>query len=280
MLRQGITTVLALLAAAPLAAAQPTAARLRWQTGQVLTYRVEQSTTITESVGDQKVESKTQLAVVKRWQVLAVDNAGTATLQLSVTALRQEMTVPGGDPLVFDSANLDKSTPQLREQMAKYVNTPLAVLRVDGLGRVVEVKESKFGQASRYEAEPPFVGQLPADALKAGLAWERAYQITVEPPKGVGEKYDAVQKYACKSAADGAAVVALTTALKAPPAAAADQVPLLQMLPEGEVVYDLKAGRLRSATLHIDKEVKGAQGENSSYRLQSTYSEQYAGDGK
>jgi hypothetical protein len=273
-----MTTVLALLAAASAASAQGAPARLRWQTGQVLTYRVEQSTTVTETVGDQSAETKTQLNLVKRWQVLAVDNAGVATLQLSLASLRQEMTIPGGDPLLFDSDKPDKSTPQLREQMAKYVNTPLAVLRVDGLGRVVEVKESKFGPPTRYEAELPFAALLPADALKAGLAWERAYKITVEPPKGAGEKYDAVQKYACKSAADGSAVVTLTTALKSPPAAAADQVPMLQLLPEGEVVYDLKAGRLRSAALHVEKEVKGHQGENSSYRLASAYSEQYVGD--
>jgi hypothetical protein len=278
MIRKGMTTVIALLTAASLAPAQAPAARLHWQTGQVLTYRVEQATFASEVVGESKVETKTQLNLLKRWQVVGVDAGGVATLQLSLASLRLETTTPDGDTLLFDSAHVDKSTPQMREQMARFVNQPLALLRVDGLGRVVEVKESKFGPASRYESEPPFVGQLPADGLKTGQTWERAYKMTLEPPQGAGEKYDAVQKYVCKEIKDGAATVAVTTEVKSPPDALADRVPLLQLQPEGEVVYDLKAGRLRSASLKVDRELKNHQGENSSYRLQCTYKVEYVGD--
>jgi hypothetical protein len=141
----------------------------------------------------------------------------------------------------------------------------------------VEVKDSKFGPPSRFESRLPFVGVLPADGPKVGQEWQRDYKITMEPPAGAGEKYDAVQKYACKSVADGMAVTAVTTSLaKLPPPA--EQAALLDMQPEGEIVFDLKAGRLRSASLKIDKEVKGHQGEGSSYHLQATYTEEYVGD--
>ena len=82
---------------------------------------------------------------------------------------------------------------------------------------MVEVKDSKFGPASRYENELPFVGVLPADGPKAGQEWQRDYKITLEPPAGAGEKYDAVQKYVCKSVTDGLAVAAVTTSLKTQP---------------------------------------------------------------
>jgi hypothetical protein len=55
-------------------------------------------------------------------------------------------------------------------------------------------------------------------------------------------------------------------------------VPLLQWLPEGEMVFDVQAGILRSATLKIDKELTGHQGEGSSYHFQSVYTAEYAGD--
>jgi hypothetical protein len=279
MFPTALVSLLALTTAAPPAAAPPAPARLRWEKGQVLVYKVEQTTLATDAVGEKKVETKTQLNLVKRWQVLGVDNSGVATLQLSLNSLRLETTAPGGDPILFDSANPDKSTPQMKEQMAKYVNAPLALLRVDGSGRVVEVKESKFGPPSRFENELPFVGVLPAEGpTKAGQTWERAYKITLEPPQGAGEKYDAVQKFTAKSPADGLAAVAFATTLKSPPEAAADQVPLLQMQPEGEVVYDLKAGRMRSATWAVDKEVKGHQGDDSSYHVTCKYTEQYVGD--
>ena len=53
---------------------------------------------------------------------------------------------------------------------------------------------------------------------------------------------------------------------------------LLQLQPEGEVVFDAQSGLMRSARLTIDKELKNHQGEGTSYRFQRTYVEQYVGD--
>ena len=277
MMRTGMAAVLAGLVLASGAWAQ-TPGRWRWQAGQVLVYRVEQTSRAAEVVGDARVEVATRHTVTKRWQVLGVDAAGVATLQLSQTALAYEATRPDGEVLRFDSAQPDKSTPQIREQFSRYVGQPLAVLRVDRQGKVVEVKESKFGPASKFENEPPFLALLPDDGPRAGQAWQRAYQVTLDPPQGTGEKFAAVQHYTCKAVADNLATVALSTEVTALPPALADRVPLVQLQPEGEVVFDLQAGRLRSASLKIDKELKEHQGPGSSYRFQSTYTEQYVGD--
>jgi hypothetical protein len=265
--------VLMLAAAAP---AQTGAWRFHWQAGQVLTYRVEQVTTVAELLSSGKVECKDRLNLTKRWQVLAVDPTGVATLQLSLTALRKETTTPAGDVQFFDSANLDKADPQVRQQMQQYLNQPIAVLRVDDRGRVVEVKESKFGPASTYERDLPFRLVLPEAAPAVGQSWERAYQITVDPPAGTGEKYDAVQRWTCKAVSGTAATLGVVAALKTLPAATGDQVPLLQSQPEGEVVFDAQAGRVQGINLHVDKELKNHQGEGTSVHFQSTYLEQYA----
>ncbi|HMC63341.1 MAG TPA: hypothetical protein VKI65_00225 [Gemmataceae bacterium] len=257
------------------APAQAAGWRFRWQAGQVLTYKVEQVTNASEEVEGTKVETSTKMNNVKRWQVLNVDNAGVGTLQLSLTALRIETTTPKGETLLFDSANREKSDPQMWEQLSKYVGQPLAVLRVDGRGQVVEVKESKHGPASRFEAEPPFIITLPDEAPKQGEVWERGYRITVEPPDGTGEKYDAVQQYACKSITPDSATLGLKTQLKTQPQALADRIPLFRMLPEGEVIFDTRYGYLRSARTVIEKELTGHQGEGSSYRFKSTYTEEY-----
>lgn len=263
---------LVLVAAAP---AQTGPWQFRWQPGQVLTYRAEQTIAVAETTTAGKVEVRDRLTLTKRWQVLAVDAGGVATLQLSLAALRRETTTPGGDVLFFDSANPDKSDPQLREQMKQYVGTPLAVLRIDGKGRVVEVKESHFGPASKYEAELPFRITLPDTAPQPGQGWERTYKVTLDPPQGAGEQYDAVQRCVCKAIDGAAATIGVAAVVKTLPPAVADQAPLLQAQPEGEAVFDVQNGRLQSVSLHVDKELKGHQGEGSSYHFQSTYLEQY-----
>lgn len=274
MRNKTIAALCGVLVMTSLASAQ--APRFRWQTGQVLVYRTEHNTVASYVMGDSKSETKTRVQSIKRWQVLGVDAAGVATLQMSLSALFFETTPPVGEPLVFDSANLDKSTPALRKQYENYIGQALAVVRVDGQGKVVEVKEARPGySAAKYESDPPFKFVLPTEALQADAAWERGYQITLEPPQGTGEKYAAVQRYKCKSVADNLAAIQLTTEVKGTAEAQEDQVPLWQMQPEGEIVFDVQAGRLQKATLRIDKEAK-IEGGNTHF--QSVYTEQYAGD--
>jgi hypothetical protein len=250
---------------------------LRWQSGQVLVYRGEHDIQVSETVGTEKSGSKSRLSVTKRWQVMDVDAAGVATIQLTLLRLRNEITRPDGETIVFDSA--DPKSPESKEQIARYVGPVLAVLRVDPWGKVVEVKESKFGPPSRFESELPFVVVMPPSGpLKEGRTWDRAYQITLDPPQGTGEKFAAVQHYRFEAIAGSLVTIKLTTELKALPEAPGDRVPLAQSQPAGEVVFDVRAGRLHSASLKVDQEVKGHQGEGSSYHFQSSYTEQYAGE--
>jgi hypothetical protein len=255
------------------ASAQTAAWRFHWQQGQTLHYRVEHTTYVAEVVGGSKVETRSKVNLVRRWHVVAVDAQGVATIEMSITAMRNEQTRPNGEVMVFDSRELDKSTPALAEQLSKMIGQTLVVLCVDGLGRVVEVPKST---ASRYEAEPPFGLTLPGNAINVGQSWERPYNIVLDPPLGAGEKYPATQKYACSKLEDGVATCAVTTNVPKMPESKADQLTLLQKLLEGEVGFDVQHGRLQSSRFVIDRQVQGHQGEGSSYRFQSTYTEQFA----
>ena len=267
-----LALLLSLLATSSVSA-QTAEARFRWQKGQVLHYRVEHVTEVAETVNGNKVETKAKVDLIKRWEVVDVDAQGIAILRLSITAMRNEQTRPNGEVLLFDSRSLDKSTAELREQMAKFIGQPLALLRVDGQGKVIEVKQ---GVAGRYEAEPPFAFNLSASQLQVGQTWQRDYAITLDPPHGTGEKHPTQQSYRCTKIDANLATMTLATALVKTPPAKADQVSLLQKLPQGEVVFDIQNGRLHSTRLTIDREIFGHQGEGSVYRFRSTYSEQYA----
>jgi hypothetical protein len=252
--------------------------KYNWKKGQVLVYKVEQITTSTDEVAEAKEETKTKLNLTKHWQVVDVDSEGVATMELSLSSMRNETTTPKGDVLLFDSANLDKTPEELRKVVEGFLNKTLAIIRIDRSGRVVEVKQAKQGGANTYEANPPFVAVVPQQPVQAGQFWDRDYNITLDPPKGTGEKFPAVQRYTCKQSTPTSVVLQIVTTLKKEPEAVADRVPLLQSLPEGEVDFDPQSGIMRSAHMKIDREVKGHQGEGSVYRLQSTYKEEYAGD--
>jgi len=249
------------------------APQFRWTAGQVLTYRVNQTTSATEQTAEQSQTTATRLDLVKNWKVVAVDPAGVATLSMSLSRLRMETKTPGGESLLFDSSDLAKSSPALRDEMAKFVNVPLTVVRLDSRGRLVEVKESKFGPASRLESDLPFKVVLPDGALAVGQAWERKFQIKLEPPQGTGETFDAVQKLTVKSASGPGVVIAVATSVSNLPDAPADQIPLVPLQPVGEVVFDTSKGILRGVKFQIQRELPGYQGDGSKYTFTSSYVE-------
>ncbi len=245
--------------------------QFRWQKGQQLTYRIKHVTTATEVVEASKLVSSAQLELVNRWQVLDLDEKGVATLSLTLVSMRNEQKRGNGEAFVFDSENLDKSTPELRDQMKKYIGQTVAVLRVDGYGRVVEVKQ---GSAASYEAEPPFLVVFPDAKAAEGQAWRRPFNLVLEPPYGTGEKLEADQRYVCKSLVEGKATLGVSTTIKSKVDNSRDRLPLLQREVEGDLVVDLANGRLLSARLIIDRTVENHQGKGSSYRFQSDYTRQ------
>jgi hypothetical protein len=272
MARSWILTLLAGMTLASSAPAQQTGWRFRWQPGQVLHYRVENHTTDSETVSGNKVDMVSEQVLLKRWEVMGVDAGGVATVKLSVTAMFVKQNRPNGEVVVFDSSNPDKSTPELRTQMSKFVGQTLAVLRVDGFGKVVEVQQ---GDAKKFESNPPFTLRLPPQAVAAGQAWDRLYDITLDPPHGTGEKYQAKQRFQLMSANNAVAALKLTTTMVTQPDAAADRIPLLRHQPDGDIVFNVAAGRIESVNLRIDKAIQNHQGEGSSYRFISTYKEQF-----
>ena len=264
-----IVAVLTFVTAAPAQAPQ-----FRWRTGQTLTYKVSQTTAADETIGEKVQSTTTQLDLVKRWQVTGVDANGVATPQMMLASLRMETKTPSGEKLLFDSAKPAESTEALREDMGKYVGPPLTIVRLDARGQLVEVKESKFGPESRLESDLPFKLVLPAEALSIGKSWERHYAIKLEPPHGTGESFEATQRYAPTGAAAGVVTIGFTTSVKNPPEAAADQLPLLPLMPDGEIQFDVANGRLKGVKYQIRKELTEHRGEGSKYLFKTTYAEE------
>lgn len=259
----------------PTLVAAQAAPQFKWTNGQTLVYKVTQSTTATETVEGKTQETTTTLDLTKRWQVKSVDQAGVATLAMSLDKLRMETKTPKGETMLFDSANVEKSSPGMKEEMAKYVGVPLTTVRMDATGKLIEVKESKFGPASRLESDLPFKIILPPQALTSDLTWSRKYQIKLEPPQGAGETYDAEQKYTVKSQANGQAILGVTTELKTQPGSMADMIPLVPLQPTGEVAFDIANGRIKAVRFQIKKDIDGHAGDGSKYRFVSTYAEDW-----
>lgn len=276
MVRKGSLSLVVIVGLVASAAADSPAARFRWTAGQTLEYRVEHVTSVTEVIGTQTIHTETKLNLERRWQVLAVDAAGTARLQMSLISLRMETKKPNGETFVFDSKKADPMSAELNKQLMKYVGQAIATIRIDAQGRLLDAKvlDPMFGSAARLQAELPFRVTWPDEAPQAGQTWERAFKLIMEPPLGAGESYDAIQRYNFQSIEGNLMRIGLTTTLKNPPEAALDKIPLISMTPSGTITFDAAKGRMKKAELKCGGEVADHRPEGGKYTFNSTYVEE------
>jgi hypothetical protein len=273
MTRCALTTLAIALSAGPVVAQAPL--RFQWQVGQVQTYSVRHSTTVTETTLDEKDRKPatstavTTVTLHRRWEVKAVDPAGVATLDMAITALVQEHTRPGGERITIDSATSDGA-----KAFGEFLGKTIVTAKIDARGQLIEAKSTAGDQAAaRLSAELPFRVVLPEQAPVVNAAWDRAFAIKLDPPLGTGETYDATQTYTYKGLNGPYAVIGLATALKAPPATPAELQPLVSWLWEGDVFIDTKTGRYYGAKLTAKKEIPNHQGDGTKFAYQSEYTE-------
>ncbi len=260
------------------AAAQAPAAaapRFHWQPGATLRYRVVQQTVIHETTVDDKTEKATttttqsHLALVRQWTVKEVDKHGIATLEMSITELKSEFRQPDGSVTTTDS-----SKPADAKAMANYLNTPIVVLRIDPLGKIVEIKEAKGGNTARIHAELPFRVEFPDKLPQPGGTWERRFTLKLDPPLGTGESYEFLQRYTDKGTTTaGVFTAGLETTLQDPPKTPSEQLPLIPLLWTGEVYFNTRSGHYQAARLKVQTELMNHQGEGTKYRYESVYAE-------
>jgi hypothetical protein len=251
--------------------------RLKFTRGDEMVYRVQQITSATESSLDDKtgkeISSKTltRLTLQKKWVVSQVDANGEATLELRLEKMKLERETGKGEPDVFDSEKDDESSKGLK----KLIGPVLAVVKVSDRGAVIEVKESNYGPASRFQAELPFRLLLPEKTPAEGGSWKRDYAIKLDPPAGTGESYESSQTYTLKPAVNGFQVIGIGTTVKQPPMQAEEMIPLLPYLAEGEIYFDAESGRYYAARFKTERTLNNHLGAGSKYVYVCTYAEDY-----
>lgn len=249
------------------------AGEMRFSKGQKLRFQVDHRTEVTDTQGESKTTVKNTVLVTKSLEILEVDaSSKEALIALRLEKLKMETIRPNGQTLAFDSEDEKTKEGPLAKSLAPLVGMEIARLKVDKQGRVLEVRSEQL-PAGRYEVEPVFLVVLPGRALKKGDSWQRAYNATLDPPAGTGEKVPMVQSYEVQELEGGKVTIRLETAWKNEPKTANDQMPLLQYLPQGSVLMDGSTGLPLEANLKVDREIKDANGAGSTYSFKSVYRE-------
>ncbi len=246
-----------------------------WQKGQVFRYRVDHKTIARDTQGANSTEVQTELGLLKEWKVLEVDETGTAQVQLKLLALRSVTKRPDGQLFSFDSTKPDESTPQLRDQLSKYVGDPVALLVLDKLGKVKEVRENRFGSSKRYDTDPPMGLVLGLGPVKIGTKWERNVTISSDPTAPASETngWQALVKAECIAETPSSRTIKVDAKWVKEPEAPEARISLLQHFPATEVVLDQPGLPPKLIVSKMDRSIKHGEKDSALYRLISDYRE-------
>lgn len=262
---------------------EQTALQYRWKQGDVAVYRNALNTTTTVSgmagMGDVTLEQ----TMTQRIKLLAAAVApnGSVTLHQTTEAVRVEMSAPAGK-VTYDSADPksaddNEAAAALARVFGGIVGSTIsitmapdgAVQRVDGIQKVLDkimqsvpddraaaalaqsLRSVLSEEAVRASLEQSFP-RLPPQPVKPGDTWTGQVALG----SSVIGRVSGAQTFTLKSADGDRATIAVSLALKqesAPPMGPSGMtVKLGDSKGDGEIEFDVAAGRIRKSTMRTE----------------------------
>jgi hypothetical protein len=251
-------------------AAEPVTLRYRFHAGDRLPMRVEHRalTETTMNGTTQSVETMTDST--KTWTVVEVDADGTATLEHSVDDVTMTSRTSDRGEVRWASSGDDEPPPGY-EAVRPNLGVPLVRMRVAADGRVVDRRELR-------PCPPAATGDLvvvplPEAAVEIGAEWTVPQEVVIEVPAGPRKAVRTRLRYRLEAVKDGIATIAVDTTVLTPIDDPRLEARLLERIWDGEIRFDIAAGRVVSRRTAIDRRVVGFGGPQSSVRYKASLAE-------
>lgn len=241
--------------------------------GQVLRYNVMHVVNVETQIEGSGQKSQSRSAALKRWNVQEVA-AGKITLSHTIEEVDMSSESPGRQPVRYNSRT-DKEVPGEYEEVAATIGKPLAVVTVDTHGNLLDRKDET---APADLGIGGFLVPLPKEPVPLNTEWSQPGMVNVRLSDGEFKVIKTRQVYRLQQVASGIATITLTTQVMTPVPDARVQSQLLQRLCNGEIKFDLDAGRIVSRTMEWNENVVGFNGASSSMKYQARLTEEWVDD--
>ena len=251
-------------------AADPVLLRYSFQLGDELESRVAHRalTETTMNGVTQSVETMTDST--RTWKVTAVADDGSATLEQFVddVAMTSRSSDRGEVRWVSDSTD---EPPPGYEGVRLSLGVPLVRMRVAADGRILERRELRPCPAAA--TGDLVVVPLPDEPVAVDYEWTIPQEVVVEVPGGPRKAVRTRLRYRLEAVQDGMATIAVDTTVLTPVDDPRLEARLLERIWDGEIRFDIEAGRIASRRTAIDRRVVGFGGLESSVRYKASLEE-------
>ena len=248
--------------------------RYRFAKGEMIRWKVRHLGTTEATVRGATQTSKMRAISTKQWEVTDVDSQGNATFVYTVTDVDMWQKI-SGRPEVRYNSETDKSPPSEYVQVAKSVGVPIATVSVTPSGKVLQRNKAP---TQTHSGLGNIIMPLPVEPVRIGASWHVSNEIRVRSDKtGRAERVKTRIVYTLDEVKTGLATINVRTELVTPVDDPAIKSQLVQQLTNGEIEFDLDAGRIYSQQIDWDETVVGFSGDNSVMKYLAHFTEELVG---
>lgn len=234
--------------------------RYKLEQGVILQYSVEHQASVRSTIDGTTQQATTRSDSLKAWRVTDVLPNGNIQFINIVERLRMTNQLPERAEMIYDSEK-DKTAPPGFEDAAKAVGVPLSKMIITPTGKVVEREVLHHQPAADPDA--PVAVLLPEQSIAIGDTWDELRDIKVKLQDNNSKTVQTRRHFKLKNVQTGVAVIEVTFQVLSP---INEQIEaqLAQHMMEGEIRFDINAGKVLSQAMDVDKRVLGFAGATSS----------------
>lgn len=234
--------------------------RYRFKKDQELQWNVLQSQKIITSIKGTTKTVETTSRSTKLWNVIKLEEDGTATFEYSVENVRMKQSQTGENNAQYDS-RADKEIPVLFSNLEGMIGVPLAHLTINPLGETKKkIALRSYGAAGE---ENRITVPLPDKPIAVGEHWDVDMPLELSQPDKTVKKVRARQRFTMESVKTGVARISFVSQILTP-LEPKEQAQIIDRYSSGRVVLDIDAGQLISQERTVDKRIVGFQGPSDS----------------
>ena len=228
--------------------------------GDVLRYEVTHRASIRSTIDETTQAAQTKTDSVKVWKVTDVLPSGEIEFMNVVERVHMINQLPDRDPAEYDSQR-DQTPPPGFDDAARAIGVPLSVVRITPRGKLVRRDIKLRGQ--NLDEDAPVAVRLPEEPVAIADTWDDTFDVKVARENGETKTIQTRRHHKLTVVANGIATIEVTYQVLSP-IDAHIECQLVQRLMEGDVQFDIGAGRVIGQQMDIDKRILGFAGPTSS----------------
>lgn len=245
--------------------------RYKFTQGEVIKTKVVHLASTDTTIQGNTQTSKSRSISTKVWKIIDTSPEGNVTFEHSVEKAEMWQHISGRAEVSYNSET-DSTPPLEYERAAETIGVPLAIITVNPQGEVIKREDLKptFNNLGLGQITMP----LPNGKVKIGAQWHFPTEVLVSLPDGKVKRVKTRQQYTLESVETGIATISVKTQVLTPVNDPKLEAQLVQQLTNGEVRFDIEAGRVRSKQMDWDELVIGFSGADSTLKYLARFTEE------